>query len=122
MNIPSDLHYTPDHEWIDGKGTVGITDYAQEALGDVVFVEIPQVGRKLTKGEAFGVVESVKSVSDLYSPTDGVVQAVNGVLLEHPELVNQDPYGQGWLVRLDNAAPSAEMLDAKAYEHQIEGD
>ncbi len=122
MKIPSELHYTPDHEWIDAKGKVGISDYAQESLGDVVFVELPEVGRKLAKGEAFGVVESVKSVSDLYCPINGVVIAVNTALLEHPEWINQDPYEQGWLVQLDNAGPSADLLDANAYQRQVEGE
>jgi glycine cleavage system H protein len=91
MEFPEDRRYTPDHEWLLPDGTVGITDYAQDALGDVVFVELPAVGRTVKSGEAFGVVESVKSVSDLFSPADGEVVAVNEALRDHPELVNQDP-------------------------------
>lgn len=122
MNIPEGLKYTRDHEWMDSKGTVGITDYAQEALGDVVFVELPAVGRILKSGEAFGVVESVKSVSDLYSPADGVVTAVNDALVGNPELINQDPYEQGWIIRMETTGATEELLDSTAYQHQIEGE
>ncbi|PSR33628.1 MAG: glycine cleavage system protein H [Sulfobacillus benefaciens] len=121
MNLPKNLRYTTDHEWIDEEGRVGITEYAQEALGDVVFVELPQVGRSLKAGEAFGVVESVKSVSDLYSPVAGVVVAVNIELSSQPELVNLDPYGAGWIIKLDPEMDSAELLLADAYRSQIEG-
>ncbi|MCL8209027.1 MAG: glycine cleavage system protein GcvH [Actinomycetia bacterium] len=119
MEFPEDRRYTPDHEWLLPDGTVGITDYAQDALGDVVFVELPAVGRTVKSGEAFGVVESVKSVSDLFSPADGEVVAVNEALRDHPELVNQDPYGQGWIVRLRVTAPSPHLLDAAAYRRQV---
>jgi glycine cleavage system H protein len=115
MTIPDDLRYTKEHEWLRADGTVGITDYAQDQLGDVVFVELPAVGRVLKQGEAFGVVESVKSVSDLYSPVDGTVVAVNEALAKAPELVNQDPYGAGWLVRLDVSGGSEALLDAAQY-------
>jgi glycine cleavage system H protein len=121
MNLPENLRYTTDHEWIDEEGRVGITEYAQEALGDVVFVELPQVGRSLKAGEAFGVVESVKSVSDLYSPVAGVVVAVNTELSGQPELVNLDPYGAGWIIKLDPEMDSAALLLADAYRSQIEG-
>jgi glycine cleavage system H protein len=115
MTIPEDRQYTQEHEWLTPDGTVGITDYAQEALGDVVFVELPAVGRTLKRGEAFGVVESVKSVSDLYSPADGTVAAVNEALKDRPELINQDPYGAGWIIRLAVAGEPQGLLDADAY-------
>ena len=121
MNIPTHLRYTKDHEWIAPDGTVGITAFAQDALGDVVFVELPEVGRELKSGEAFGVVESVKSVSDLYCPTDGTVAAVNTKLTEQPELVNQDPYGEGWIIRLDPHQSDAELLSAEDYQKETEG-
>jgi glycine cleavage system H protein len=121
MNLPENLRYTPDHEWIDEEGRVGITEYAQDALGDVVFVELPQVGRALKAGEAFGVVESVKSVSDLYSPVTGIVVAVNTELAGQPELVNLDPYQAGWIIKLDPEMDSADLLPADAYRSQIEG-
>lgn len=122
--IPSDLHYTPDHEWVrrtsDGTVRVGITDFAQSALGDVVFVRLPEVGEELTAGEAFGEVESTKSVSDLYAPVSAKVVAVNEDLDGTPELVNSEPYGGGWLVDLevdDDALEKSfgELLDAEAY-------
>ena len=121
MNLPENLRYTPDHEWIDEAGRVGITEYAQDALGDVVFVELPQVGRALKAGEAFGVVESVKSVSDLYSPVTGIVVAVNTEVAGQPELVNLDPYQAGWIIKLDPEMNSADLLPADAYRSQIEG-
>ena len=104
MEIPSDLFYTKEHEWIrveDNKGTVGITSFAQEQLGDVVFVEFPEEGTQLKQGTPFGVVESVKTVSDLYAPVDGSVCSVNKDLEVNPELVNSDPYGKGWMVKFD---------------------
>ena len=122
--IPPDLHYTAEHEWIRRTGDdtvrVGITDFAQEALGDVVFVRLPDVGTDLTTGETFGEVESTKSVSDLYAPVSAKVVAVNGDLDASPELVNSDPYGAGWLLDLqvDGEALKqgfAELLDAEAY-------
>src|SRR5438876_809145 len=103
MQIPDDLRYTTEHEWLRtdaGQATIGITDFAQDALGDVVFVELPSVGTVLTKGQTFGVVESNKSVSDLFAPVAGRVVAVNPELRERPELVNQDPYATGWMIRL----------------------
>ncbi|MCY0908862.1 MAG: glycine cleavage system protein H [Sulfobacillus thermosulfidooxidans] len=122
MNIPEMLKYTRDHEWLDDKGTVGITDYAQESLGDVVFVELPAIGQTLKAGESFGVVESVKSVSDLYSPADGTVVAVNEALSTTPELINQDPYGQGWIIRIEITGQTEELLDSQAYQQQVEGE
>ncbi|HEX5142702.1 MAG TPA: glycine cleavage system protein GcvH [Mycobacterium sp.] len=122
--VPSDLHYTSEHEWVrrTGENTVrvGITDYAQSALGDVVFVQLPDVDADVTAGEPFGEVESTKSVSDLYAPLSAKVVAVNGDLEGSPDLVNSDPYDAGWLVEL-SAEPSAldaavaELLDAEAY-------
>ncbi|MFZ4517851.1 MAG: glycine cleavage system protein GcvH [Microthrixaceae bacterium] len=103
MNVPDDLHYSTEHEWVrveDGLFRVGITDYAQDALGDVVFVQVPEVGAELHAGGSFGEVESTKSVSELYAPVQGVVVEVNGDLEATPELVNSDPYGAGWVVLL----------------------
>ena len=124
MNVPSDLRYTKDHEWIRVEGdvgSVGITDFAQDALGDVVFVELPAVGAKLEQGAIFGVVESNKSVSDLFAPIAGEVVAVNERLAEQPELVNQSPYGDGWMIRVRIAAASelAGLLDAAAYRTHV---
>ena len=115
MTIRENYRYTKEHEWLAADGTVGITDYAQDALGDVVFVELPEVGRTLAQGEAFGVVESVKSVSDLYSPVAGTVAAVNEALRNTPELINQDPYGEGWIIRLDGTTGDHGLLDAAQY-------
>jgi len=122
--IPPDLHYTADHEWVRRTGAdtvrVGITDFAQSALGDVVFVRLPDAGTDLTAGEAFGEVESTKSVSDLYAPVSAKVLTVNEDLDASPELVNTDPYGGGWLLDLQVEAAAlekgfAELLDAEAY-------
>ncbi len=123
-SIPTDLKYTKDHEWArveDGVVTVGITDYAQSHLGDVVMVELPQVGASLQHGKAFGTVESPKSVSDLYAPISGTVAAVNNVLDDNPEKVNADPYGDGWIVKiaLGDAAELGQLLDAAAYEAHL---
>ncbi|MCL4368045.1 MAG: glycine cleavage system protein GcvH [Actinobacteria bacterium] len=121
---PEDLKYTKDHEWLresGRQGRVGITDFAQHQLGDVVFVELPEVGRRLKAGEAFGVVESVKTVSDLYSPANGTVIEVNPKLLDHPELVNQDPYGEGWMIKLEVESPG-DLMDAAAYQKLLQED
>jgi glycine cleavage system H protein len=119
--IPSDLRYTKDHEWVrvDGdEATIGITEYAANQLGDIVFVELPDEGRALEQFSPFGVVESVKAVSDLYAPVAGEVVAGNAELAGRPELVNADPYGEGWMlrVRVADAAQLDELLDAAAYE------
>mgnify|MGYP000847523699 FL=1 len=118
--IPADLYYTESHEWVrsndDGTVTVGITDHAQHLLGDLVFVEIPEVGRAVTAAESCAVVESVKAASDVYSPLDGVVVEVNDALADNPELINEDPYGQGWIFRLKTAAALDGLLDARGYE------
>lgn len=110
MNFPEDVRYTREHEWAReqaGVVTVGITGYATDQLGDVVFVELPEVGRKLEAGKAFGVVEAVKTVSDLYAPLAGEVVEVNGALGDDPAAVNRDPYGSGWMVRIRVAEPQA---------------
>ncbi|MGE2835888.1 glycine cleavage system protein GcvH [Mycobacterium sp. SMC-4] len=126
--IPADLAYTTEHEWVqqigDNRLRVGITDYAQAALGDVVFVQLPDVDADVTAGESFGEVESTKSVSDLYAPVSAKVVAVNSDLETNPELVNSDPYGDGWLVELqvaDGAADDslAELLDAEGYRAHV---
>ena len=120
-NVPADLKYARSHEWVreqpDGLVEVGISDHAQHALGDLVFVEVPAVGRELQQGEAFAVVESVKAASDVYAPIAGTVVAVNDALAKTPELINQDPYGAGWIMRLRPAAArgSAELLNADTY-------
>ena len=124
-DIPADLRYTAEHEWVRRSGDdtvrVGITDFAQSALGDVVFVQLPDVGSEVTAGESFGEVESTKSVSDLFAPVSGTVSAVNGDLDDSPQLVNSDPYGAGWLldVQVSDAdeleATISTLLDAEAY-------
>jgi glycine cleavage system H protein len=121
-NIPADLKYTKSHEWVrqaqNGAVEVGITDHAQSALGDLVFVEVPEVGRALRAGDACAVVESVKAASDVYSPVGGRVTASNAALASQPELLNQDPYGAGWLFRLESSDPAgaAALMSAAAYE------
>ena len=118
--FPADLKYTKDHEWLkpagDGTALVGITHYAQDALGDVVFVDLPEAGAAFGPGEEFGTVESVKTVSELNMPTGGEVLEVNEALADHPEAVNEDPYGKGWMVKIKLAGDLAGLLDAKAYE------
>ena len=121
MNLPDNLRYTKDHEWIlvDGEiCTVGITDYAQGELGDVVFVELPPVGKILKEHDSFGTIEAVKAVSDLYAPVTGAVTEVNKDLEGTPELVNKDPYGKGWMIKIKLSNPSevANLLDSAAYE------
>ena len=114
-DIPSDLHYTTEHEWVrrsaEDTVRVGITDFAQSALGDVVFVQLPEVGAELSAGDSFGEVESTKSVSDLYAPISGKVSAVNGELESTPQLLNSDPYGEGWLLELQVDSADAGELD-----------
>jgi glycine cleavage system H protein len=124
MDVPEDLRYTKDHEWLrveNGDGVIGITDFAQDSLGDVVFVELPAVGAILSRGQTFGVVESNKTVSDLFAPLAGRVTAVNQVLRDEPELVNQDPYGSGWMIRVSIAQRDevATLLDAEAYKAHV---
>ena len=118
MLFPTEMKYSKDHEWMkmeDGVAVIGISDFAQDALGDVVFVNLPGEGDAVTAGEAFGDVEAVKAVSDLVSPVSGTVCAVNEELLDSPELVNSDPYG-AWLIKVENVEGSEELLDAAAYE------
>lgn len=119
MNTPEHLRYTKSHEWVlfagDGTAKVGLTDHAQEALGDLVFVNLPEVGEALTSGETLGDVESVKAVSDIYSPVTGTVKAVNEDLLDAPESINADPYG-AWLVEVEGITGQEELLDAAAYQ------
>ncbi len=117
MSYPSDLKYTKDHEWvkIDGAAAkVGITDFAQKQLGDVVYLELPQVGRTLKKGDVFGTIESVKAVSELYSPVDGEVTEVHSDLVQHPESVNKDPHGS-WMIAMKVTGGQGDLLDAAAY-------
>src|SRR5215207_3570157 len=120
-NIPADLRYAKSHEWLrsesDGTMVVGITDYAQNSLGDITYVQVPKIGAVLKAGESFGVVESVKAASDLYAPIAGTVVAVNGALDSAPETVNQSPYGEGWMLKLKpvDAASANTLLDADAY-------
>jgi len=121
MNLPDNLKYTKDHEWIlvDGDiATAGITDYAQGELGDVVFVELPPVGKALKEHDSFGTIEAVKAVSDLFAPVTGAVTEVNKELEGTPELVNKDPYGKGWMIKIKLSNPSevANLLDSAAYE------
>ena len=126
MEIPDGLRYTDDHEWLrveGGEGVIGITAYAAGELGDVVFVELPAVGRKVSLAQTFGVIESVKTASDLFSPAAGEIIAVNDALADNPELVNDDPYGAGWLVRVrldDPAAASQGLRDADSYRQLVE--
>ena len=120
MDVPEGLRYSDDHEWLrveEGEGTVGITAYAADQLGDIVFVELPAIGTSLTVRQPFGVVESVKAVSDLFAPVAGEVVAVNEQLSGQPELVNSDPYGEGWMLRLrlEEGAAGGELKDAAAY-------
>jgi glycine cleavage system H protein len=122
--VPADLRYTKDHEWVrlDGdEATVGITAYAADQLGDIVFVELPEGGRELSQFAAFGVVESVKAVSDLFAPLTGSVTATNEALTGSPELVNSDPFGEGWMIRLRLAQPAEldDLLDGPAYDALI---
>ncbi len=124
MDVPEDRRYTEQHEWalMDEAGVrLGITDYAQEALGEVVFVGLPQVGRRVRAGETVAEIDSTKSVAEVYAPLDGVVAAVNSALAGHPELVNSDPYGEGWFLVLDADDPAAAgaLLDAAAYRALI---
>ena len=123
MEIPNDLLYTIEHEWVrlkNNRATVGVTDFAQGQLGDVVFVELPIEGTELAKESTFGVVESVKTVSDIYAPVTGKVVAVNKNLESQPELVNSDPYGQGWMIEIEfsNSSPEQSLLSADQYREQ----
>lgn len=126
MDYPEELRYTKEHEWAvaEGDGTVraGITDFAQDALGDVVYVDLPEEGAEVRAGEPFGEVESTKSVSDVYAPVSGTIVERNGALEEKPELVNQQPYGDGWLVAIEAADPAEldQLLDASGYREHVQ--
>jgi glycine cleavage system H protein len=128
MNVPDELRYSPEHEWArrldDGSRVrVGITDYAQDALGDVVFVDLPAVGTNVRSGESVGELESTKSVSEMYAPVSGSIVAVNEALTDQPELLNDDPYGEGWLceIEMSNSSELDAMMDAAAYLALTEG-
>jgi len=125
LKTPSDLKYTKNDEWVrieNGVGTIGITDYAQDQLNDIVYVELPDVGAEFKKSESFGVVESVKAASDLYLPVGGKVSSINSKVQDEPELINSDPYGEGWLVKIQvaNANDTADLMDADAYAKYCE--
>ncbi|OGP12954.1 MAG: glycine cleavage system protein H [Deltaproteobacteria bacterium GWA2_54_12] len=125
MEFPKDLKYTKEHEWVKVEGniaTVGITDYAQDSLGDVVYVELPQEGASVTKHEPFGVVESVKAVSDLYAPLSGSVTEVNDAIVDSPEAINEDPYGDAWMIKVEisSASELSDLLNADEYQKFIE--
>jgi glycine cleavage system H protein len=124
MNFPDNLRYTKDHEWIRLEGDeaiVGITDFAQHELGDIVYVEIETTGQQLKAGDVFGTVEAVKTVSDLYLPVDGTITEVNAKLNSNPEVVNNDPYGEGWMakIKLSNTADVESLLNAEAYQKLV---
>jgi glycine cleavage system H protein len=126
MNVPDDLRYSSDHEWVRVEGArvrIGITDYAQDALGDVVYVDLPEVGDTLGGQDTFGEVESTKSVSDLFAPVPGAVVEVNTELDDRPELVNADPYGEGWIIVVEPSDPAAvdALLDAAGYRALLDG-
>jgi glycine cleavage system H protein len=126
MHIPEELKYSKDHEWVRLSGTiarVGITDYAQDALGDVVFVQLPASGAEVSAGQSCSEVESTKSVSDIYVPVSGLITNVNNLLSESPNLINSDPYGDGWIMEIEvrNISSVAELLDASNYRQFIEG-
>ena len=126
MNVPSDLKYTKEHEWVKLEGnvaTVGITEYAQGELGDIVFVDLPATGDSVEKLASFGTIEAVKAVSDMYSPVTGKVTEVNAALEDDPTVINSDPYGEGWMVKIEVADPSdtGHLLDAAAYTELING-
>lgn len=126
MDIPPDLRYSPDHEWVrveEGRARTGITDYAQDALGDVVFVDLPEVGTKVERGVNCSEVESTKSVSEIYAPVDGTIVEVNGELADNPQKLNEDPYGDGWIFVIEptDETQVGELLDAEGYRALIEG-
>lgn len=122
MRFPTGLKYTKDHEWLKVEGgvaTIGITDHAQSALGDIVYVDLPKVGRELRPHDTFGVVESIKAVSDLYSPAAGKVVAVNSALIDDPAQVNRDPHGEAWMIRMELSGEATGLMDAAAYEAYV---
>ena len=124
MNFPAELKYTKDHEWIRLEGntaTIGITEFAQKELGDIVYVEVETIGKGLKANDVFGTVEAVKTVSDLFLPVDGTINELNGALSSQPELVNSDPYGEGWMIKMtvDNPQDVEALMDAAAYEEMV---
>jgi glycine cleavage system H protein len=128
VSVPEELRYTEEHEWVATRGEdtlvrIGITEYAQDQLGDVVFVDLPEVGRHVGGGDVFGEVESTKSVSELFAPVDGEIVSVNNAVADSPELINSDPYGEGWLIeiRLDDPSALEALLEAEAYDALIKG-
>jgi glycine cleavage system H protein len=126
MSVPEDLRYSSDHEWArleDGLVRIGLTDYAQDALGDVVFLQVPPVGSEVKAGEPFSEVESTKSVSDIYAPVSGTIVEVNSDLTDEPQRINEDPYGDGWIavIRPTDTAEMEQLLDASAYQSLIDG-
>ena len=117
-NVPGNLQYSKDHEWVDGSGSrvkIGITDYAQGALGDIVYVQLPKVGDTVSEGAVCGEIESTKSVSELFSPVSGTVVAINTDLDSAPETLNSDPYGAGWIAEIEVSSPSSALMDAAGY-------
>ncbi|MCY3624472.1 MAG: glycine cleavage system protein GcvH [Candidatus Dadabacteria bacterium] len=127
MSVPKDLKYTEEHEWVrfeEDRAVIGITDYAQEALGEIVFVELPVEGEELVQGDSFGAAESTKAVSELFAPVSGEIAEVNDLLVDSPELVNADPYGDGWIVKIHtdelDASEVESLLDPSGYEELIE--
>ncbi len=127
MEIPEGLKYSKEHEWVateDSVATIGITDYAQDQLGEVVYIELPAVGDKVSKDDPFGVVESVKAVSDIYAPVSGTVTEINQELVESPEMVNEDPYGDGWLIkiRIADLVELDDLMDGEEYQEMVAAD
>jgi glycine cleavage system H protein len=125
MNIPAELIYTKEHEWArieDDTATIGITDYAQGELGDIVYVDLPEIGTQVGMGDSFGTIEAVKAVSDLFSPLSGEVVAVNGDLNDAPEKINQDPYNEGWMIRIkmSDIEEKGELLNSQQYENLVQ--
>lgn len=125
FKIPNNKNYAESHEWVaqaetDSPSRVGITDFAQDELGDIVFAELPSEGEQLEQGEQLGVIESIKAVSDLYSPVTGVVTQINEAIFDEPELINTDPYGDGWLIAIDVESGTEELLSPEEYEQQIQ--
>lgn len=126
-NIPEDLRYSEEHEWLRLTGdqvTIGITDHAQSQMGDIVFIELPEVGDEITRGEAFGTLESTKAVSELFAPISGKIVEINETLIDAPEAINEDPYGDGWMLRVEPADPSDldDMLSPEGYQEHIESE
>jgi glycine cleavage system H protein len=122
MNVPSDLLYTSEHEWVKLEGnvaTIGVTDYAQSQLGDIVFVDLPKVGEATTQGNNFGTIEAVKTVSDLFAPVSGKIVEVNAALADKPEAINQDCYGAGWMIKVKVTGATSGLLSPKEYEQKI---